>query len=202
MDFLKKNWPLLLIPIIGIILYLLLRNFNKSSAGADDSNTTNLTSNTDAFKAWGCTIDMNTSRNQFTVKGQGNGNSFNNIWDLTELREIWVNQVVGPAMASQSANWNLAINNNNLNGTYGEVILVSEYSSDDDFFMAVYLAGEIGTNILYLYAGVYDPTTGQPNPPVSTNAKAALRLDGLASDNPANRIITILKEPTGKFGLS
>lgn len=205
---LKKNWPIIVVVvlIVAVIYIFITKDSTTKTAGTDDipSNTDNLNNNSDAYLAWGCTIDMNTSRNSFTVKGQGAGNAFQHTWTLQELRDIWVNQHLASFLAQASAS---GLNYGNgfgvqSTGPYAETILVSEYSTDGDFFMAVYLAGELGTNILYIYAGVYDPLSNIPNPPVSTNAKAALRLDGLASDNPVSRQITVLKTPEGKFNLS
>jgi len=183
MDFLKKNWPLLLIPIIGIIVYYVLQNSNKKSAGADSpSNTGDLDNNNASLAAWGVTASWNTAKTEITLKGQGAGNGFQHTWSKSELMTNFQNMEDGKG-------W----------GTYSQLPLVSEYSADGDFYIGVIQASEVANSVGYLYIGVYDPNFATPNPPDSTNAKAALRLDGIKGNS---FVITVLKEPQGKYGLN
>lgn len=176
MNWLKKYWIVPVLIVIIIITVVLWRKFfpaTEKTAGSDDS-TRGLNENDANYQQWGVTIQMNQSRDEYLVKAQGAGNYFEHSWTRSEL---------------------LALEQDGSYAQYWQVVLTSEVSADGDFYVSIILAGEVATGIMYIYAGVYDPLTTTPNPPDSSNAKAALRLDGIKSSNPVDRVITVLKSP-------
>lgn len=177
MNWLQKNWiiPVLLVVLIaGYFLWDRLFGTVEETVGGNDS-VADLEKNTDAFQRFGVTASWNQSRSQITLKAQGNGNAYENTWSIADLRAL-------RDQYGWEGSW----------GTYWQVVLVSEYSADDDFYVGIILAGEIANSVMYVYVGAYDPRNGTPNAPDSTNAKAALRVDGLTGNN---WVTTTLKSP-------
>lgn len=174
MNWLRKYWifPVIAI-IVGFVLWILYKV--KNTAGVNDGppNNPGLLGNENKYLNWGVTCDVKKATDTVTISGQGNGNYFNASWTLSEL---------------------LAIRNaqNGSYASYWEEILISEYSDDGDFYIGAVLAGEVATNVVYIWAGVFDPRESAPNIPSSTGAKAALRVNNLM----ATPQTVILVEPS------
>lgn len=212
MNWLRQNWivPVLLIVLIaGYFLWDRLFGKRTATAGADDgaASVANLATNANAFQAWGATIER-PNINNYLVKGQGNGNAYQFNWAKDRLAQlaaeaeyaaalsIWSQyQGLIPITPSNRDQWSVLPG---IQGEYWEVILTRESSTDGDFYVSVILAGTIGyTTPPYLYVGVYDPREGAPNDPDSTNAKAAVRMNGVTTGNPTP---VVLKSPPAGGG--
>lgn len=210
MNWLQKNWiiPVLLIVLIaGYFVWDRLFSNKKATAGSDDGSESvaNLADNSNAFERWGATIERPNIAT-YTVRGQGNGNSYQYNWPKSTLAVL-----ASEAELQKAASlWPSSAENINsfsrdqwsqvpgIKGEYWQVILTRESSTDGDFYVSVILAGTVGyTTEPYLYVGVYDPRQAPPNDPDSTTAKAALRMNNILTGNPTP---VILKTPPNSGG--
>lgn len=161
MNWLRQYWIIPVIAlIIGLVMWFILKGKNTSGVNDGPPNNPGLLGNEDKYLNWGVTVNVNKQAGSVTIEGQGNGNYFNGSWTLSQLSSV---------RNSQTGSY----------GTYWQEVLVSEYSSDGDFYIGAVLAGEVANNVFYIFAGVWDPNVSSPNIPNATGAKAALRVNNL-----------------------
>jgi hypothetical protein len=171
---------LLILTIVGGVWYFFFRSKTEKETGSNDGpadNSANLNANSNAYVNWGLKISRPTT-SSIRIEGQGNGNYFTETWDVSQLTD-------------PSGSFSF--------GAYWDRVLTRETSTDNDFGILIFLAGEYATATKYIYAGVYDVTQGpmnQPGQPMSGSVMAAARIDGIGSTSPVTTILKAAPVPS------
>jgi len=152
MDFLKKNWPLLLIVVIAAILYFLF--FKKASL---TSNEKGLATNDDKYNPFNLGVSFNIDKDAVTYTAQGNGNTVEGTWTLARSEQTMPQNYSG--------------------STIEEIINYEKSSSDNDFYFCIRSVRMYAGVERYDVFAVYDAKVNVPDPFNPNEAKAVIKVD-------------------------